>query len=91
MQAFAKMGSRNHLNNRDALDLTKDGHNLRATGQWRQMGGCEEKKAAVHAEMDRVNKLPVNSKYATHRMRVLNKILHLMSIQVRRLHSHIFI
>ncbi|XXG44495.1 hypothetical protein AAC387_Pa01g4284 [Persea americana] len=80
-KAFAEMGSRNHLNNRDALDLTKDGHSLRATGQWTQMGECEEKKAAVHAEMERVDKLPGNSKYATHRMRVLNKILRLMSIQ----------
>ncbi|CAL5402947.1 unnamed protein product [Camellia sinensis] len=43
--------------------------------------GCEEKKAAVHEEMKRINKLPANSTYATHRLRVLNKILQLLSIQ----------
>ncbi|KAM7498755.1 hypothetical protein LguiA_023169 [Lonicera macranthoides] len=43
--------------------------------------GCEEKKkAAVHEEMMRMNKLPPNSTYATHRLRVLNKILQLLSI-----------
>ncbi|XP_028127553.1 uncharacterized protein LOC114324028 isoform X4 [Camellia sinensis] len=48
---------------------------------WKKMG-CEEKKAAVHEEMKRMNKLPANSTYATHRLRVLNKILQLLSIQV---------
>ncbi|GMP65679.1 hypothetical protein CsSME_00026373 [Camellia sinensis var. sinensis] len=47
---------------------------------WKKMG-CEEKKAAVHEEMKRMNKLPANSTYATHRLRVLNKILQLLSIQ----------
>ncbi|KAK9085134.1 hypothetical protein Sjap_025545 [Stephania japonica] len=31
--------------------------------------------------MERVNKLPAQSSYATHRMRVLNKLLQLLSIQ----------
>lgn len=44
--------------------------------------GYEEKTAAVHDEMKRMNRLPANSTYATHRLRVLNKILQLMSIQV---------
>ncbi|KAJ9182829.1 hypothetical protein P3X46_006779 [Hevea brasiliensis] len=48
--------------------------------QWQQSGN-EEKKAAVHEEMKRMNQLPVNSTYATHRLRVLNKILQLLSIQ----------
>ncbi|KAK7841787.1 uncharacterized protein LOC112035529 [Quercus suber] len=43
--------------------------------------GYEEKTAAVHDEMKRMNRLPANSTYATHRLRVLNKILQLMSIQ----------
>ncbi|KAK9089420.1 hypothetical protein Scep_028502 [Stephania cephalantha] len=43
---------------------------------------CPDKKAAVHAEMERVNKLPAHSSYATHRIRVLNKLLQLLSIQV---------
>ncbi|KAI8008585.1 hypothetical protein LOK49_LG07G03199 [Camellia lanceoleosa] len=51
-----------------------------ATDGWKKMG-CEEKKAAVHEEMKRMNKLPANSTYATHRLRVLNKILQLLSIQ----------
>ncbi|THU63278.1 hypothetical protein C4D60_Mb01t14060 [Musa balbisiana] len=43
--------------------------------------GCEEKRAAVQAEIARVNQLPSNSSYAVHRMRVLNKLLHLLSVQ----------
>ncbi|KAI3844540.1 hypothetical protein C5167_041452 [Papaver somniferum] len=39
------------------------------------------KKAAVQAELNRVNKLPTNSSYASHRIRVLNKVLQLMSIK----------
>ncbi|XP_038898294.1 uncharacterized protein LOC120085994 [Benincasa hispida] len=47
---------------------------------WKQM---EHKEAtgAVHEEMKRVQRLPSNSTYATHRLRVLNKILQLLSIQ----------
>lgn len=42
----------------------------------------KEKNAAVHAEIERVSRLPSNSSYAVHRMRVLNKILNLISVQV---------
>lgn len=42
----------------------------------------QEKKAAVEGEMNRMNLLPANSTYAVHRIRVLNKILQLLSIQV---------
>lgn len=48
--------------------------------QWKQMG-YEEKTVAVHEEMKRMNRLPATSSYVTHRMRVLNKILQLLSIQ----------
>ncbi|KAJ1691678.1 hypothetical protein LUZ63_015833 [Rhynchospora breviuscula] len=41
----------------------------------------EEKRNAVHAELTRVTKLPSNSTYAIHRLRVLHKLLHLLSIQ----------
>ncbi|KAE9456449.1 hypothetical protein C3L33_11660, partial [Rhododendron williamsianum] len=41
-----------------------------------------DKKATVDEEMKRMNKLPANSAYATHRLRVLNKVLQLLSIQV---------
>ncbi|XP_040965012.1 uncharacterized protein [Gossypium hirsutum] len=43
--------------------------------------GYEEKTVAVHEEMKRMNRLPATSSYVTHRMRVLNKILQLLSIQ----------
>lgn len=88
VQVFPNMGSRNHLNGSDALGLTKVGQSHPSTNRWRQVG-CEEKKTAVQAEMERMSKLPANSNYATHRMRVLNKILHLMSTQVRMLYNHI--
>ncbi|XP_078148945.1 uncharacterized protein LOC144544335 [Carex rostrata] len=41
----------------------------------------EEKRTVVQAELARANKLPSNSSYAIHRVRVLNKVLHLLSIQ----------
>lgn len=42
----------------------------------------EQKKAAVTEEMKRMQRLPPNSAYASHRLRVLNKIHHLLSLQV---------
>ncbi|KAE8733599.1 histone H2B-like [Hibiscus syriacus] len=48
--------------------------------QWNQMG-YEGKTAAIHEEMKRMNRLPATSSYVTHHMRVLNKILQLLSIQ----------
>ncbi|KAM6553579.1 hypothetical protein CsatB_014341 [Cannabis sativa] len=41
----------------------------------------EAKRAAVQEELKRVNKLPATSTYASHRLRVLNKILQLLSVQ----------
>ncbi|KAJ3674925.1 hypothetical protein LUZ60_005541 [Juncus effusus] len=43
----------------------------------------EKKRGAVDAEMARVSGLPVNSSYAIHRIKVLKKLLHLMSIERR--------
>ncbi|KAI3780013.1 hypothetical protein L2E82_09838 [Cichorium intybus] len=43
--------------------------------------GSEEKKAAVHEEIKKVNQLPAHNTYATHRIWVLNKILQLLSVQ----------
>ncbi|CAA3006910.1 Hypothetical predicted protein [Olea europaea subsp. europaea] len=58
--------------------------NLPGTGvnknMWKQMGN-EEKKTAVNEEMIRLNRLPANSSYASHRLRVLDKMLQLLSIQ----------
>lgn len=43
---------------------------------------CERKQAAVQEELKRMIHLPPNSSYVSHRRKVLNKILELMSIQV---------
>ena len=48
---------------------------------WKQMGPAEQ-EASVHEEVKRMQRLPANSSYVTHRLRVLNKILQLLSIQV---------
>lgn len=42
---------------------------------------CKQKQAEVHEEVKRMSQLPTQSNYVTHRLRVLNKILQLMSIQ----------
>nr|XP_043607188.1 uncharacterized protein LOC122579141 [Erigeron canadensis] len=49
----------------------------------KQQIGNDGKKAAaaVNEEINKVKQLPPNSSYATHRMRVLNKILQLLSLQ----------
>ena len=57
----------------------------------RQPIGSEAKRAAVHEEIKRVTKLPPTSTYASHRLRVLNKILQLMAIQVLKLASIFFL
>ncbi|KAG6689407.1 hypothetical protein I3842_11G173500, partial [Carya illinoinensis] len=64
-----------------AVDQTMDsGVSTQPKYQQKQMG-YQEKKAAVEGEMNRMNRLPANSTYAVHRIRVLNKILQLLSIQ----------
>lgn len=55
--------------------------NIDNVSKWKQTGD-EEKQTAVHEEMKRMNQLPGNSTYASHRLRVLQKVLQLMSIQV---------
>ncbi|KAI3466154.1 hypothetical protein Pfo_022817 [Paulownia fortunei] len=48
--------------------------------EWKQMGN-EEKATAVHEEMRRRSRLPPNSSYASQLLRVLNKIIQLLSLQ----------
>ncbi|XP_010552204.1 PREDICTED: uncharacterized protein LOC104822630 [Tarenaya hassleriana] len=48
--------------------------------RWIQMG-CEERTRVIQEEIKRVNKLPSNSAYAVHRLRVLNKIHELLSAE----------
>ncbi|KAL5548010.1 hypothetical protein UlMin_003241, partial [Ulmus minor] len=43
--------------------------------------GSEARMASVHEEMKRMNELPAKSTYVSHRLRVLNKVLQLLSIQ----------
>ncbi|KAJ4976945.1 hypothetical protein NE237_002051 [Protea cynaroides] len=76
-----KLDPLNHLEGTSALDQSKDSSvATQASTQWRQMGN-DEKMTAVQSEMTRVNQLPVNSSYATHRKRVLNKVWRLLSVQ----------
>ncbi|ESQ48636.1 hypothetical protein EUTSA_v10021866mg [Eutrema salsugineum] len=48
--------------------------------RWNEMG-CEEKSSVIEEEIKRVSKLPSNSVYAVHRLKVLNKISELLSVQ----------
>ncbi|XP_051135847.1 uncharacterized protein LOC127254661 [Andrographis paniculata] len=41
----------------------------------------EKKDAAVNEELQRMRRLPPNSSYASHRLRVLHKIAHLLSLE----------
>ncbi|XP_043687424.1 uncharacterized protein LOC122638631 [Telopea speciosissima] len=80
-RVIRKLDPSDHLEGTSALDQAKDSRvATQATIRWRQMGN-DEKMMVVQAEMKRVNQLPVSSSYATHRKRVLNKVLQLMSIQ----------
>ncbi|KAH6767970.1 hypothetical protein C2S51_013306 [Perilla frutescens var. frutescens] len=58
----------------------ESGLNAKVGWKWKQMGS-EEKKAVVNEEMKRMQRLPPNSSYASHRLRVLNKIHQLLSLQ----------
>ncbi|GFQ06242.1 hypothetical protein PHJA_002768200 [Phtheirospermum japonicum] len=42
----------------------------------------EEKQAAIKEEVKRMRQLPLNSSYAAHRLRLLDKIQQLLSLQV---------
>ncbi|CAN8259463.1 unnamed protein product [Cochlearia groenlandica] len=48
--------------------------------RWNEMG-CEEKSRLIQEEIKRVRLLPSNSVYAVHRIKVLNKINELLSVQ----------
>lgn len=66
-----------------SMNLIKEGINghSRTSEQWKQIGDAE-KKVVVNSEIKRMKELPGNSTYATHRLRVLNKALQLMSSRV---------
>ncbi|CAN4075512.1 unnamed protein product [Withania somnifera] len=72
------------VNNSSALNHPKDGFpsTQSSNDALRQMwSDSEGKRGAVHEELKRVTRLPPSSAYATHRMRILNKILQLLSVQ----------
>ncbi|KAL3508618.1 hypothetical protein ACH5RR_028019 [Cinchona calisaya] len=77
---------------RNALNQPKENHLSRSSNTddqqldnqvWNHMEmECNGvKKEAVREEISRFNKRPSNSSYANHRLRVLNKILSLLSLQ----------
>ena len=77
------MDSQRRLGGDKTMDLTNGGLKSysRFSDQWKQMADAE-KKATLNAEMDRMKVLPGSSNYAAHRIRVLNKVLELVSKQV---------
>ena len=77
------------IENRTSTQAIESRTSTQAQNHCKQMDPVE-KKAAVHEEMKRMNQLPANSTYATHRLRVLNKILQLMSIEVNNHWNNIF-
>lgn len=81
---FQLMDSQRHIGGDKTMDVTNTGLKSysRVSDQWKQMEDGD-KKVTINAEMDRMKELPGNSNYATHRIRVLNKVLQLMSKQVR--------
>ncbi|KAJ1395500.1 hypothetical protein SESBI_33308 [Sesbania bispinosa] len=78
-----KMDSLDHLKGSNTLDQMMESEAIDQPEPQKQMW-CERKEAAVHEEMRRMNQLPANSTYVTHRLKVLNKILQLMSVQRTR-------
>lgn len=75
------MDSFDHLKGSNTLDQMMESGPTNQPNPQKQMW-CEKKQAAVHEEIKRMNRLPANSAYGTHRLKVLNKILQLMSVQV---------
>ncbi|KAF7847050.1 hypothetical protein BT93_L3409 [Corymbia citriodora subsp. variegata] len=77
-------GGRNRLN--QFADKTpqnqamENRESYQTVNSWNQLG-FDQKKVAVQKEMKRMNQLPANSTYATHRLKVLNKVLQLLTVQ----------
>ena len=78
------MEALNSLQGSSSLDVAMEDRTSSQLKCGRQPIVTEAKRAAVQEELNRMSKLPANSTYVSHRMRVLNKILHLLSLQVHR-------
>lgn len=77
------MDALNYAQGCSVLDVTMEDTNGTTGDQLKnQLLDFEAKKGAVHDEMNRMKQLPTNSTYVSHRLRVLHKILQLMSAQV---------
>ncbi|KAG4968148.1 hypothetical protein JHK87_033799 [Glycine soja] len=79
-QFSEKVDSFDHLKGCNTLDQMMETGDISQPEPPKQVW-CEEKQASVHEEIKRMNQLPANSSYVTHRLKVLNKILQLMSVQ----------
>lgn len=79
-----KMDQVDQFKDNSALNYPKQSVSNSQNKDGRKQMGFEEKNAAVHEEMRRMNQLPANSSYVIHRSRVLNKIMQLLSVQVHK-------
>ncbi|KAK7311033.1 hypothetical protein RJT34_08899 [Clitoria ternatea] len=75
-----KVDSVDHLKGSNTIDQMMESETINQPEPQKPMW-CEKKQSAVHEEIRRMSQLPANSTYVTHRLKVLNKILQLMSIQ----------
>lgn len=78
-----KMDSFDHLNgSNNTFDLMMEDGATYSQAEPQKPVWCERKQAVVQEEIRRMNQLPAKSTYVAHRLKVLNKILQLMSVQV---------
>ncbi|KAK7405187.1 hypothetical protein VNO78_06386 [Psophocarpus tetragonolobus] len=75
-----KVDSFNHLKGSNTVDQMMESGAINQPEPQKQMW-CEKKQASVNEEIKRMNQLPANSAYVSHRLKVLNKILQLVSVQ----------
>ncbi|PON44585.1 hypothetical protein PanWU01x14_265700 [Parasponia andersonii] len=71
----------NSLQGSSSLDVTMEDRASTHPKCGRQPVVSESNRAAVLEELNRMSKLPATSTYVSHRLRVLNKILQLLSLQ----------
>lgn len=78
------MDAVNNSTGSSAIHITMEkGGSTQSKGPWK-IFSLEATKAAVQEEIKRMTQLPVSSAYASHRLRVLNKIMQLISLQVQK-------
>ncbi|KAL5057541.1 hypothetical protein RYX36_029145 [Vicia faba] len=75
------MDSVDDLNGSNTLDEMMEDGATYSEAEPQKPVWCERKQAVVQEEVRRMNQLPTNSTYVAHRLKVLNKVLQLMSVQ----------